>query len=203
MPSVIPPITAIVLAAGKGHRFGGDKMLQPIPVINSNNPEHTLPMGLRSALNVRPHVDQVICVVRPDDKALIQVLHEHAFKTVINHEFELGLSSSIKAGVRSAHSDHHIMICLGDMPFITEASYESIIQAFYSQPSSICRGCFVSGSDTPLMGHPVIFPHVFRPQLLALQGDKGAQSIMQSLPINTIKIEDKGIIKDIDHKSDL
>lgn len=198
MPSITPNISAIVLAAGNGSRFGGDKLLHPITF----GTRHKHAIGLTSALNVQPHVDEVICVVRPDDQTLIALLNTHNMTTIANPHHPLGLSSSIKVGVASAKPDNAIMICLADMPFIKANSYQDLIQVFSQNTQTITRLTFQAGT-LKQSGHPVIFPNNIRYKLLELKGDKGAQTLINELPIATAVSDDEGIIFDIDTQQDL
>ena len=198
----MPKISAIVLAAGSGSRFGGDKLLQPINLTDELGRLHKRPIGLTSALNVQPHVDEVICVVRPDDQTLIALLNAHNMTTIANPHHPLGLSSSIKVGVASAKPDNAIMICLADMPFIKANSYQDLIQLFSLNTQSITRLTYQT--DTlKQSGHPVIFPNNIRYKLLELKGDKGAQALINERPIATAVSDDEGIIFDIDTQQDL
>ena len=196
-------ISAVVLAAGNGSRFGGDKLLHPLEIQDEHGCIQQKAMGLISSLNVQPHVNEVICVVRPHDTRLMDVFHSHQLTTVRNPDYETGLSSSIKVGVQAAKPDHAIMICLADMPFIKHASYQAIVNGFCTQPEAVCRPVFLNKQNTSQPGHPVIFAPKLRNNLMELSQDRGAQMFIQSLSIHTIPLDDSGVIQDIDQKSDL
>lgn len=97
-------VTGLLMAAGMGSRFGGHKLRHPL----SNG----LPMGVQSALNLKQIVDEVICVVRPDDHVLIGLFEERGFTIVKNPEHNTGLSSSIKAGVKAASDSDYWIVAL-------------------------------------------------------------------------------------------
>ena len=196
-------VTAIILAAGKGTRFGGDKLLHEIKVETNPHEVSKKHIGLISALNVKPHVDEVICVVRPEDTSLIKVYKQHHFKVITNPNYRSGMSSSIRVGIENAKPNHHIMVCLGDMPFIKAASYQSILTAFFSHPALMCRPIFKSQDGETLPGHPVIFSQDAKPLLLTLNGDTGAQTMMRSLSNYKLALNDIGVVSDIDRVSDL
>lgn len=203
MPNIKPKITALVLAAGKGTRFGGDKLLHAIPYTNEDGTVSTSAIGLISALNVKPHVDEVLCVVRPNDTKLIALYEQYGFKVVINTEYEKGLSTSIKIGAQHIQSNHHIMVCLGDMPLIKKESYQSIVTQFEEHNHAVCRPIYLAKDNAFTPGHPAIFAHELKPLLMQLEGDQGAQPLIKSLPVHTFKLTDIGIVKDIDHQTDL
>jgi len=185
-------IAGIVLAAGKGTRFGGDKMLHPV---QSHNGE-ILPMGLLSALNLKPWVDEVICVVRAQDAELIALYGQHGFKTHISEYFELGLSASLVAGIQASAEASMYVLALGDMPFINVKTYESIRDAIdKSNKDKIIQPKF---NNKP--GHPIVFPKRLKRELLSLQGDVGARSIVKKELKNlmTVDVNDQGIHWDLD-----
>jgi len=202
MPNIKPKVTALVLAAGKGTRFGGDKLLHAIPYTNQDGTISTSAIGLISALNVKPHVDDVLCVVRPHDHDLINLYKEHGLSIVTNDEYEVGLSTSIQKGIESIKPNHHIMICLADMPLIQAHSYQGLIKHFNADPNLICRP-YNTEYIHEQPGHPVIFPCSLKPLLLTLDGDKGAQGLISQHPINLVSVCDKGIYLDIDTQQDL
>lgn len=193
-------ITAIVLASGLGSRFGGDKLLKNIPY----NKDLALPIGLISALNVRPHVDQVICVVRPHDIQLQQLFQIQGFQTIDNPNFKEGLSSSIRTGVLACAKDSHYLICLGDMPYIQSNTYQSLITRFLNhtkdQTKTIARPMF---NENHKQGHPVIFSNDFKKALLSLSGDNGGKSILKKNDVLTVNLNDHGILDDIDYPENI
>ncbi|MGR6874519.1 nucleotidyltransferase family protein [Pseudomonas sp. HK3] len=202
MQSLKPSITALVLAAGNGSRFGGNKLRHEIKYTNEYGHITSKAMGLMSALNVQPYVDEVLSVVRPDDHLLKSLFNSHNIKTIDNPDYQAGLSASIKIGVKAAKSDNAIMVCLADMPFIQAQSYQMLSKLFLSQPDNITRLIYQKDNQKQA-GHPVIFPASQKHALLQLQGDKGAQFLLTTLQITSAPSDDKGIIFDIDTQQDL
>jgi len=206
-------IVGIVLAAGLGSRFGGNKLLHLIPNQKRTaqaNTDSEIAMGLQSALNLAPFVDEVVCVVRPEDKALANLFTQHGFKVCISVDYQKGLSASFMAGVQGSLEANMWWIALGDMPFIKDSSYQSIYQQVLLQsdkPESeqkIIRP--FSTKETSLKpGHPVVFPKRLKSQLLNLTGDEGAKAILKRERNDVLQVllEDKGIHLDVDEISDL
>ncbi len=188
-------IAGIVLAAGKGSRFGGDKMLHPIKQKNGDG----LAMGLLSAMNLKPWVDDVICVVRARDKKLIALYQQHGFKIHISEHYELGLSASLVAGIQACNDASMYVLALGDMPFINAKTYQDIrLTIDKSDKDKIIQPRF---NNKP--GHPMVFPKRLKNQLLALQGDVGARSIVnkEAKKLVSINVNDAGIHWDVDVKA--
>ncbi len=189
-------IVGILLAAGMGRRFGGDKMLHPIKTLDGE----PIAMGVQSAINLKPWVDKVVCVVRPQDEALTALLHKSGFSTYVSDDHLQGLSASLVAGIQ-ATLDHEMkasmwLIALGDMPYIQSTTYQQIHDAIIeSDQDKIIQPLF---NNIP--GHPVVFPKRLKSPLLALTGDEGARSIikLESKGVIKVHVNDEGIHKDVD-----
>ncbi len=206
-------IVGVLLAAGLGSRFGGDKLLHLLPNqkrTTQANTDSELAMGLQSALNLAPYVDEVVCVVRPEDKTLASLFTQHGFKVCISVDYQKGLSASFMAGVQASEQASMWWIALGDMPFIKEASYRSIQKQVLLQADmpeneqKIIRPFSTTGTSLK-PGHPVIFPKRLKKQLLNLTGDEGAKAILKQEREDVLQVllEDNGIHLDVDEIADL
>ena len=201
-------IVGIVLAAGQGSRFGGDKLLHPVQVPSANEP---VAMGLQSALNLQPYVDEVICVVRPDDSELIKLFLQQGFKVCPSENYLDGLSASLMAGIRASAGADMWWLALGDMPFITAPSYLAIQQEISQQlqkpeqARQIVQACSQDSTGAIKSGHPVIFPQRLKAALLELSGDEGARSLVkkEGRQVQRLLLSDTGIHWDVDKLVDL
>jgi molybdenum cofactor cytidylyltransferase len=52
-------------------------------------------------------------------------------------------------------------------------------------------------------GHPVLFGRAHFAALEALNGDRGAASLLREHPVHWVEVEDPGILQDIDRPADL
>ena len=195
-----PNVIGLLLAAGQGSRFGGHKLRHVL--------ENGIAMGLQSALNLKQIVDEVVCIVRPDDDVLINMFKEHGMSVIENPDHLTGLSSSIRMGIQSRSDADYWLIALGDMPYIKPDTYKSLASKIKNESTKeshhrqIIRP-FLKGTQVPKKaGHPVAFPNRYKKQLLALTGDKGAGPLFKKESINNdihwLPVEDEGIRFDID-----
>ena len=183
-------VTAIILAAGKGSRFNGHKMMHDI---------NGTPMAIQSALNAKPHVDNVLLIVRPKDKTLKIALKEYNLPYLENPDFESGMSSSIVTAINHIPVDQNILLCLGDMPFIRPDTYRTLIETFKSnEAKQIVRPVLSLEHSDAVPAHPVLFPAFLQADLKKLKGDEGAKSILKTHKPVLVKTYDEGVIKDID-----
>ncbi len=106
----------------------------------------------------------------------------------------MGLSSSLKAGVTALHSAcDGVMVCLGDMPYISSASYDAILDAFE-------KGAIIVPTSYGKIGNPILFSKEYFDDFQELEGDKGARGLLKRYPEKVIKIElgNDAILEDID-----
>jgi molybdenum cofactor cytidylyltransferase len=208
--SSVPQITGIILAAGKGERFGGDKCLARLP--------NGVAMGVAAASNLAQVVDELICVVRPQDELLQAELLKAGLKIVICQDADAGMSASLREGIKASPSASGWIIALADMPLIKPSTYQAIVTEAIKQTKdlkhteAIKQDQTVSATQQPIIvpsyqgqdGHPVYFPARFRDELLALSGDRGAKKLLHQYPesVQRTALEDAGILKDFDTRAD-
>lgn len=180
------PLTGILLAAGRGRRFGGDKLLAPLA--------DGTPMAVQSARNLTPAVERLLCVVRADDRALNERLRAEGFETVACADADEGMAASLKAGVRTGAEGSGWLLALADMPMIRPATCAAVARALKE------RGGMVAPEYRGRRGHPAGFAPEWRAALLALGGDQGARPLFQRHPeaLHRLVVEDPGVVFDVD-----
>ena len=194
------PVIGLLLAAGEGSRFGGDKLLQPLA--------DGTPIGLQAARQLAAQVDELLCVVRPNDRALHALFSAEGFTVLPNPEHLSGLSSSLKAGVAARPNAAYWLVGLGDMPFIQPATYTSVRAALnqqLKQPAHTQR-LLRTRLHQHTHGHPCALPQRYRTELMALSGDSGAAKLFkQAKPgdVQLLDTDDSGVLRDIDVPADL
>jgi molybdenum cofactor cytidylyltransferase len=188
----------ILLAAGRGARFGGAKLLAPIPGASHGVAAGT-PVGSASALHLHAALGDVIAVVRPGDTLLHDALAATGARVIVCARADEGMGASLACGVAAAPADAGYIVALADMPWIVPATIARVAQALRDGASiavPVHRG---------ERGHPVGFAAWHRSALLALSGDQGARSVveMDAAAVMAIEVDDPGVVRDVDRPADL
>lgn len=107
------------------------------------------------------------------------------------------MAASLRAGVAAADPEAAgFLVALGDMPLIETATLETLCRTFAAANGPAIVFPVMDGKR----GHPVIFDRVFRDELLRLEGDGGAQPVIQRHreAVLDVEVEDAGIVRDVD-----
>lgn len=189
--SPMKPLVGILLAAGTGTRFGGQKLVAPL-----------WPGATVAGLACRKLVhatDRVLAIVRPQESLLGRLLMNEGAEVLICEDADLGMGTSLAFGVRAASEAKGWLVALADMPLIESSTLKTLADALhFGHPLVIPR---YQGRR----GHPVGFGACHYQRLSQLQGDQGGRSILDnpSLERTEISFEDQGILLDIDTPEEL
>lgn len=184
-------IVGVLLAAGQGTRFGGDKLLATLA--------DGTPVGVMSARNLAAALSEVIAVVRPEDSRLAQLLAGAGIAVESCPTAWRGMGSSLAHAVRARADADGWIVALADMPKVRPDTIRAVadaIEAGASLAAPVHRG---------ERGHPVGFSAAYGPRLAALSGDAGAREILRADRDRMALLEcaDAGVIADIDTVLDL
>lgn len=182
-------VAGVVLAAGGSTRFGdNNKLLAPLQ-------GRSLVSYAVDALQASP-VEAGAVVLGHEAEAVRATLCEFDGVVLFNAQWAAGMATSLHCAVRWAR-DHagasHLLVMLGDMPFVTAAHISSLTEKAVSHPTKIVRA--VHGGTA---GNPVIVPARAFDALLALRGDEGARALVRQ-GFATVDVElDDAVRTDID-----
>lgn len=165
-------VAAIVLAAGRGTRFGGEpKLLATLdgrPLVR-HAAEAAAASGLRPVLVVTGHRGgEVAAALRGLPVAI-----------VANPSYAEGLSTSLRAGFAALPSRAEAAaVLLGDMPRIGAALLDELAGAWRAAGRPVALVPTFEGRR----GNPVVLSRGLASRIAALTGDGGAGSLLRAEP---------------------
>ena len=166
------PVAGLVLAAGASSRMGIPKQLLPAGDVLLL--QRVLAQALHSKLDL---VVLVLGFKAPEIRERIRSGSLPSnLEIVQNADYKLGISSSILAGLSHVEKSYaHVMVLLGDMPYITSGVINRLLSGYLA--SGLSLGALkVRGKRS----HPVIIGRPFFPALHRLTGDQGARDLFVS-----------------------
>lgn len=184
-------LTGILLAAGLSKRFGSNKLLQPL--------SDQIPMVVQAARKLKAVLPESLAVVGPDDPHTAELLWAEGLQIVINPQPEAGMGHSLACAIRASHEAPGWLITLGDMPWLDKQTIRTLADAL-RRPRDIIAPLYGDRR-----GHPVGFGHAYIRELLALEGDSGARSILNAnrQHLTLLPVSDPGVLRDVDYPEDM
>ncbi len=182
----------LILAAGASSRMrGGDKLLEPV---------NGVPQIARIAEAARGTGLPVLVALPPDRPRRDAALAGLGVATVTVPDPAQGMAASLKAGLAALPDGMGVILLLADLPEITTADLNHLIAEWARAPEAILRGTAADG--TP--GHPVCFPPDLRAELLHLEGDEGARSVIarHRARLRPVALPDRHATTDLDTPED-
>jgi CTP:molybdopterin cytidylyltransferase MocA len=186
-------VSAILLAAGSGSRFGGGKLLAPY---------RGRPLIEASLANLaEAPVDETVVVVGDDAGRLRPVCEPYGVRIVENPDWQRGQSTSVRAGLLALGPEVRAMVVLlADQPLVGPGAVERLVVAFE-------RGAEVAvATYGGRRRNPVLFSRAVWPLLEAeLAGDEGARAVLRRQPdlVTEVPCDGVGDPADVDTAEDL
>ncbi len=186
-------VTAVVLAAGAGSRFGGGKLLAPLegrPVL-----QHVLDTLAAAGMA------DVVIVLGQDAGAMERALQWRSERRVRNPDPTRGLASSLQVGLAAATQGDGepdaALIVLGDQPELRAEAIRAILGAADGAHAIVPRYEQDRGRN------PVLLPAGLWPVAQSLSGDQGLGSWLAAHPEQVREVQVAGANPDIDRRADL
>lgn len=183
-------IAIILLAAGASRRMrGAQKLEQDID---------GEPLLRRSAKTACAAGQAHVFVVIPKQaKALRDMVADLPVSVVEAEDAALGLSASLKAGLRGLPQDiAAAIISLADMPDISTDHYQALTAAHDPDRDALIATPIAPNGKR---GNPVLFDARFIPDLMRLTGDQGARAIIDAARDVVIEVpSDAAVLTDLD-----
>jgi molybdenum cofactor cytidylyltransferase len=164
-------VGGIVLAAGKSERFGGDKQLalfkgHPLLFIAA--------MALKDS-----GAEPIAGILRPGAFKHREILDRAGIACIVNEHAAKGMATSVIAGIANPklHNVDALLMTACDQPLVTGTHLRVMVNKWRST-----RPIALAAKYSGTIGVPAIFSAALFPQLAALEGDRGAGSLLRSLP---------------------
>ena len=184
----------VVMAAGKGSRFGGNKLEAEV----EGQPMYRYPLQLMEGF---PTMEKVIVTGSP---TIAKEAKERGFSVVENHEPERGISHTLQLGLGKVLEQRPdvqgVMFLVADQPWLKVPTIFSMLRkaAASGEEKIICV------SDGVKQGNPVLWKRRYFPELMALEGDTGGKSLKADYASQVICVKaDPKELQDIDRAGDL
>jgi molybdenum cofactor cytidylyltransferase len=175
-------IGVIILGAGSSSRLGQAKQLLKYE-------EKTLLQRVLDTLKTVPFSSKVV-VLGANAEEIMNSTEAKDVKFVINTEWEEGIASSIRTGMRQVLDFNpaleHILFLLTDQPFVSDHLIHELLKKHLDGKN------LITGSKyNNIVGVPAIFEKSIFPDLLKLSGDHGARYIINQDPkkVATVNFE--------------
>lgn len=185
-------IGAVVLAAGRGERFGGAKVLAEVRGI-------ALVRHVVDRLRLAG-VSSVVVVAGPAPDGIRAALAGTDAEVVVNPAPENGMSTSLALGVAALpDAVDAFVVALGDQPFIDASVVRSLGETWRDSNAAAVVPMYRDGR-----GNPVLFDASMRRRLQALEGDMGARDLLVAMGDRVLRIPvDADAPRDVDTPGDL
>ena len=163
-------IGLIILAAGAATRMGRPKQL--LSYQGRSLILHAVEVALASLCQ------PIIVVLGAYVERIKPELMPKAVQVVENSQWQEGMSSSIRAGMSMLLKTNSkldaVIISLADQPLVSPQIFNQLIQSYQETQKVI-----VASKYNETTGVPALFGNALFPELMQLEGDKGAKALIQ------------------------
>jgi molybdenum cofactor cytidylyltransferase len=175
----------IVPAAGQSVRMGRPKLLLPWggrPLVGQ-----TLAAWQASL------VERVVVVVRPDDKALAEVVRSCGVEPLVPPTPPPDMKASVQAALRwladrcQPAPEDAFLVAPADMPRLSSQVINCVLAAY----AALDRPQIVVPTLQGRRGHPVLFPWLLAAEVEALPPGEGLRTLCQQHALHCVACDDK------------
>jgi molybdenum cofactor cytidylyltransferase len=183
-------ISGVVLAAGRGARFGGTKQLAIL---------EDRPLVLHAVDALREAGVDEIVVVTGHEAVTVEAVLPQDVRPVRNDAYRDGQATSLAAALHAVDpASEAAVVLMADQPGVTAGDVASLIEGFRSERARIVRIRYADGPGPALLSREVYS------EAGHLHGDVGARVLMASHPewVHDVDV-DRPAPVDVDEPADL
>jgi len=173
---------AVILAAGTGSRFGGQKLL--------------------ALLDGKPLIAHVVAAVAHLPTVVVgpPELEPHIYpaRLIENLAPERGMAHSLRLAHGAIVANDGLLVLLGDMPYVTRELVNCVLEAGLDHDVAY-------PARDGIGGHPVFFSPAARTRIVGLMDGDTLRSLRDDPNLSTVTLarDDAGAYRDIDTAADL
>lgn len=185
----------LYLAAGSSRRFGGNKLLYPVD---------GMPLYRHGLTTLT-----AVCAARTDAKLTVITRSEEiaaearrlGASAVLSPESEMGISYTIRAGIRSIdalESGDYLLFAVADQPYL---SADTVCALLDKADEGVLCATAAFGDQ---VGNPTLFSAALAQELCALDGDTGGRKILKRHAAECAAVQCRDAIefRDVDVRED-
>jgi CTP:molybdopterin cytidylyltransferase MocA len=185
-------VGGVVLAAGKGSRFGGTKQLAEL----GGRP--LLSYALAAVAVLEPRV----VVLGHDAEAILAAVSLQGARPVVCDDWQEGQSASLRAGIEALGDVDAAVVVLGDQPRITAAAVSAVVAAA-TTPGAARGAAAARASYGGRPGHPVLLGRPLLARAGELRGDVGFRDLLSGEDVLEVEVGGLADPVDIDTREEL
>jgi len=185
-------IYGLILAAGYSSRMGAFKPLLPIGDMTA------IERVIKTLEDA--NVNNIVAVTGYQRDLLSPILKKRKVREAYNSDYDLGMFTSIKAGIGQALSgirdeDGGFFLMLVDCPLVSPEVLELILKKHEEIPDAFIVPCFCGKK-----GHPLFIPTIYADEILAYDGEGGLKAITNRHEEHLIRldVQDEAVVLDMD-----
>lgn len=143
--------------------------------------------------------DSVFVVLGAHAARITPLLKNSSASVIINRDWEEGLASSIRCGLKSLGAGAEAaLIVLGDQYALTSVELRRLIDAWQGRDAAIAASRY-----NAQLGVPAIFPRGYFGELMELRGDQGAKLLIKRHANRVVSVPMPSAAIDLDTPEDL
>jgi molybdenum cofactor cytidylyltransferase len=163
-------IAVIILAAGRSARLGSPKQL--LSYRGKTLLQHSIDTALESMAS------QILVVLGSKKDSIKKEIEQTQIFILENSSWESGMASSISCGITNlqiiAPETEAVILMVCDQPFVNAKLLNNLITKHKDSKQSIVASSYANTLGTPALFHKSLFV-----ELLALQGESWAKSLIK------------------------
>ncbi len=164
----------VVMAAGNARRFGENKLAARLDGRS---------LILRALEAVPAGEFETVAVVTQYPEVM-ELAERFGFSAVRNEHPDWGISHTIRLGLEALGDCAGAMFLVSDQPLLRRESVRALAELWKSRPENIA-----ALAHNGVRGNPCVFPARFFPELLALQEDRGGNTVIRRHEEDLILLE--------------